>query len=195
MDTDKLIQFFSSKLEKIPDLKQLTTYKDPEFTTWWNTIIATCDRMGESYEKRVKKIRFYPGMTVMGADNSAAYASAYQRGLRDAEAFIRSLVEELETWGFNGVVASAVGNSSSVEKDNKVILNLTVSQQQIQEITQTINLSQYDAQVQEKVEELLAELKKPSKNKSKIIDSVKWLADKGADALIAVLLASAHLTT
>jgi hypothetical protein len=195
MDTDKLIQFFSIKLEKIPELTRLSHHKDPEFTAWWNTIKATCERMGKTYADRAQKIRLYPGMTIMGADNSAAYASAYQKGLKDIEAFLRSLIEELETWGFDGIAASPKRKGSASEKDSKVILNLTVSQQQIQEITQTINLSQYDAQVQEKVEELLAELKKPTKNKSKIIDSVKWLADKGSDALIAILLASAHLTT
>jgi len=195
MNTDTLIDFFSNKLEKVPELERLVTYKDPEFTAWWNTIKATCERMGQSYKDRALKIHFYPGMTIMGADNSAAYANAYRRGLKDSVALIQSLIEELQTWGFEGVQPSPKPEQKTANNDGKFVLNLTVSQQQIQEITQNINLTQYDPEVQLKVEELLAELKKPTKNKSKIIDSVKWLADKGSDALIAILLASANLTT
>ena len=196
MDTDKLIQFFKKKLEDMPELRELRTYKDPTFTTWWNTIKATCARMGESYLKNAEKIRLHPGMLIGGEDNSGRYYKAYQNGLNNVEAYIKSLVEELEMWGFNGVDASKGENiKKASDSDGKVVLNLTVSQQQIQEITQTINLSQYDQDVQEKVEELLAELKKPKKDKQKIVGAVKWLADKGADALIAILLASTHLTS
>lgn len=97
----------------------------------------------------------------------------------------------METWGYGGETASV---SKSPKVGEKVILNLTISQHQIQQITQNINLSQYDAEVQEKVHELLEELKKQAKDKPKIINTVKWLADKGADALIAILLAATHLT-
>jgi len=195
MDTNKLIDFFKKKLEDLPELRKLNTYKDPVFTTWWNTVKATCSRMGETYLRNAEKIRLSPGMVVGGADNSERYYKAYQSGLDSAESYIKSLIEELETWGFNGVSATSDENAKKASpSDGKVILNLTVSQQQIQEITQTINLSQYDQDVQEKVEELLAELKKPKKDKQKIVGAVKWLADKGADALIAILLASTHLT-
>lgn len=64
MNTDKLNDFFNTKLEKIPELKNLNTYKDPEFNTWWNTVKSTCERMGESYSKRAEHIRFFPGMVV-----------------------------------------------------------------------------------------------------------------------------------
>lgn len=196
MDTDKLIQFFKTKLEKIPELKEINNYDDPTFTAWWRTIQGTCERMGSSYAKKTQSVHFFPGVIVGGGDNSVAFSRAYQSGLVSAEALLNSLIEELETWGFNGVPASGDGNAKKASpSDSKVILNLTVSQQQIQEITQTINLSQYDQDVQAKVEELLAELKKPAKDKKKIVNTVKWLADKGADALIAILLASTHLTS
>lgn len=191
MNTESLIKFFNSKLEQMASLRSLRDYRDPTFATWWNTIESTCERMGESYKQRATRIRFSPGMVVGGADNSARYAKAYSSGLDKAEALIKSIIEELETWGY--------GNEQTAEPNptpahDKVVLNLTISQQQVQQITQTINLSQYDPEVQAKVEELLDELKRESKDKPKIINIVKWLADKGSDALIAVLLAATHLT-
>lgn len=130
-------------------------------------------------------------MVIGGQDNSSRYSSAYQKGLSDAEALISSTIEELEMWGFGEEPSH---KAPSVKASEKVILNLTISQQQAQQISQTINLSQYDAEVQSKVNELLDELKKKSKNKTKIVDAVKWLADKGTDALIAILIAGLHLS-
>lgn len=191
MNTEKLIQFFQTKLEKVPEIKNLNDDDNPEFTTWWNTVTSTCERMGESYKRRADSIHFYPGVVIGGGDNSAAYARAYQRGMGEAEALIKSIIEELETWGYE---SNAPHASTQTSPQDKVTLNLTISQQQVQQIAQTINLSQYDDDVQEKVQELLDELKKETKDKPAIINIVKWLADKGADALIAVLLAAAHLT-
>lgn len=192
MNTNKLIQFFTTKLNIIPELRRLDA-ENPIFSTWWNTIISTCERMGESYATRAERIDFYPSV-VFGNGDRTQYSRAYQHGLNDAEAFIKSLIEELETWGFNDQPNIKTSANSPLNDENNVILNLTISQQQIQQITQTINSSQYGAEVQEKIQELLSELKKETKNKTKIIETVKWLADKSSDALIAILLASTHLT-
>ncbi|MBM3210437.1 hypothetical protein FJZ39_03825 [Candidatus Saccharibacteria bacterium] len=190
MNTEKLIKFFNAKLEKISEIKNLNDSDDPEFKAWWNTITSTCERMGESYKKRADQIRFYPSIT-FGDGDSRPYVRAFQSGVSSADAFVRSIIEELETWGYEP--KTLTDSSQTLDRD-KLILNLTISQQQVQQITQTINLSQYDADVQEKVQELLDELKKETKDKPKIVNLVKWLADKGTDALIAVLLAAAHLT-
>lgn len=190
MNTEKLIEFFHAKLEKIPEIKNLNDYDNPEFKTWWNTVKSTCERMGASYGRRAEQISFLPGI-VFGGGDRGPYIRAFRRGVDSAEALIRSIIDELETWGYEQSTANA---STQTSPQDKVILNLTISQQQVQQITQTINLSQYDADVQEKVQELLDELKKETKDKPKIVNIVKWLADKGTDALIAVLLAAAHLT-
>lgn len=192
MNTEKLIKFFTTKLEMIPELRELNNYRASEFETWWNTIRSTCERMGSTYAERASRIRFSPGMLIGGADNSAAYSRAYRRGLDSAEAFMNSVIEELEMWGF----ANEDGESSQTQASNSegVVLNLTISQHQAQQITQTINLSQYDEDVQSKVQELLEELKKQTKDSPKIINIVKWLADKGSDALISILLAATNLT-
>lgn len=191
MDTEGLINFFRAKLEKVPEVKSLNNKGNPEFIKWWNTVRSTCERMGESYRRRADSIRFYPGMVVAGSNEGVMLSQAYHRGMDEAEAFIESIIEELELWGYESNTANADVQTSL---QDRVVLNLTITQQQVQQITQTINLSQYDTDVQEKVKELLNELKKESKDKPAIVSAVKWLADKGIDALIAVLLAAAHLT-
>lgn len=141
MNTEKLIQFFTAKLEKITELRSLNN-KDSTFTTWWNTITSTCERMGEPYKKRANRVRFYPSVVTMGGDNSAAYARSYQSGLDSAEALIKSIIEELETWGYEGEQNDGNKPAKQPPHDGRVILNLTISQQQAQQITQSINLSQ-----------------------------------------------------
>lgn len=184
MNTDKLIQFFNSKLNNITELRKISDYRDPTFTTWWNTIISTCERMGQSYKQKVDRIHFYPGILVGGADNSARYAKAYHRGLDDAESFIKSIIEELETWGMSNDESARVSSN----KSSSTIINLTISQQQSQEIIQSINLDDYDDETKSKVNELLDELKKKDKNKVKITNAIKWLADKSVDVLITIIL-------
>lgn len=193
MNTEKLIQFFSQKLEKISELKNLNDADNLEFNTWWNTIRSTCIKMGPEYAKRVESISFYPSVLFDG-DNSSLYRRSYLSGLSSVEAQIRSIIEELETWGFGDDGNSRNKDINEAGNNREVVLNLTISQHQAQQIAQSINLSQYNEDVQTKVKELLEELRRERKNKNKIIDIVKWLTDKGADALIAILLASTNLT-
>ena len=187
MDTDKLITFFNKKLGEMPEMRQLNT-EDQRFKTWWKSIESTCERMGATYAGKAKNVNFYPMVYNMYGDND--YAAPYASGMNDAEAFMKSLVEELELWGYS---SSSTDLDKQSSRGKQVVLNLTITQQQSQKIAQTINLSQYDQNVQDKVQELLSELRKKDKSKKKISDTVKWLADKGVDALISILLASANL--
>jgi len=188
---EKYYNYFKTKLEKLPDLRKYASSIDnPEFEKWWGSIKATCERMGPSYIKRANRIHFFP-MVLAGGDNSAAISSMYQSGLNQAGAFLESLMEELQTWGLDTLLKNNQPSSNDADKFN---LYLTISQQQAQQIIQTINLDDYDEEVRERVQDLFAELKKKDKDKSKIATIVKWLADKSVDALIAILLAKASLT-
>lgn len=163
--------------------------------TWWNSIKAALQRMGKIYADRANEVNFWPNVVVWGGgDNSGVNHAAYLGGLNQAQSFLEVLVEELKEWGFEGGESASKSNHASAAHKEAVVFNLTISQQQVQQITQTINIAQYDEDVQNCVYQLLDELKKKDKDKTKIIGLVKWLADKGADALIAILLASTHLT-
>lgn len=192
---DRYIDYFTNKLKDLPELRKGSSSVDnPAFEKWWGSIKATCERMGDTYLQRARKIRFFP--SVLGGSRDDYYISqSYQAGLRQAEAFIETLIEELQTWGLNDSLntqSHASGQRSSQAPTYNLHVNL--SQQQVQQIIQTINLDAYDEETKEKVTELFDELKKQEKDKSKISNIVKWLADKSVDALIAILLAQANLT-
>lgn len=192
---EKYIDYFTKKLKDLPELRKGSSSTDnPAFEKWWGSIKATCERMGETYLKRARKIHFFP-MVLGGSRDDYYISDKYQSGLNQAEAFIETLIEELQTWGLNDSTSerSGASNASSTHAPT-YHLHVNLSQQQVQQIIQTINLDAYDKDTKEKVTELFNELKKEEKDKSKISSIVKWLADKSVDALIAILLAKANLT-
>jgi len=194
---EKYYNYLKSKLETLPELRQYRSSIDnPSFDKWWDSIEATCERMGSKYKKRADRINFFPGVLTSG-DDSVWINQSYQSGLNQAEAFLETLMEELQTWGLdkeNPSDREYSGNGSLRQKNEAFNLFVTVSQQQAQQISQTINLDNYDEKTKQQVDNLFQELNKKTKDKGKIASIVKWLADKSIDALIAVLLAQAKLT-
>lgn len=192
---NRYIDYFTGKLRDLPELRKRHSSTDnPAFEKWWGSIQATCERMGDTYLRRSKRIRFFP-MILGGSSDDYYINESYQSGLNQAEAFIETLIEELQTWGLNTTSDKESGTTSRQSPQAPTYhLHLNLSQQQVQQIIQTINLDAYDDETKEKVNELFDELKKQEKNKSKISNIVKWLADKSVDALIAILLAQANLT-
>lgn len=192
---DRYIDYFTNKLKDLPELRKGDRSTDnPAFEKWWGSIEATCERLGDTYLQRARKIHFFP-MVLGGGRDDYYIAQRYQSGLNQAEAFIETLIEELQTWGLND--STSMSSSTSGVRSNQsptYHLHVNLSQHQVQQIIQTINLDAYDDDTKEKVTELFEELKKQEKDKSKISSIVKWLADKSVDALIAILLAQANLT-
>ena len=191
---EKFYNYFKLKLGAISDLmKYQSSINNPAFEKWWGSITATCERMGPRYKQRADRINFFPSVLTSG-DDSEWINQTYTSGLNQAEAFIETLMEELQTWGLDDS-----NNKKFTEKNKTNVeqspynLYVTVNQQQAQQIIQTINLDKYDNETKEKVELLFSELSKLNKNKSKISNIVKWLANKSIDALIAILIAKANL--
>jgi hypothetical protein len=191
---DRYIDYFTNKLKDLPELRKGNSSIDnPAFEKWWGSIKATCERMGETYLQRARKIHFFP--SVLGGSRDDYYISqSYQSGLNQAEAFIETLIEELQTWGLNDSANMRPEAANAHSQAPTYHLHVNLSQQQVQQIIQTINLDAYDENTRAKVNELFDELKKEDKDKSKISNIIKWLADKSVDALIAILLAKANLT-
>jgi hypothetical protein len=192
---EKYYNYFESKLEVLPELRKYSSCtNNPAFDKWWGSIEAACEHMGDRYKQRADVISFFPGILLSG-DNRASINERYQSGLNQAEAFIETLMEELQTWGLDmgssGSDRTSASNEDGLRQDKAFNLFLTVSQQQAQQIIQTINLDNYDDETRQQVNVLFEELNKKSKDKNKIASIVKWLADKSVDALIAILLARA----
>ncbi|HEX6462505.1 MAG TPA: hypothetical protein VFZ58_04545 [Candidatus Saccharimonadales bacterium] len=194
---EKYYNYFKLKLDVLPELRKSKSCLDnPAFDKWWGSIEVTCERMGDKYKKRADRIDFFPSVLTDG-DDSIWINKRYQSGLNEAEAFIETLMEELQTWGLDTGIPNSQHASlkeSLPHQDKAFNLFVTVSQQQAQQIIQTINLDDYDEGTKRQVNDLFQELNKESKDKGKIASIVKWLADKSVDALIAILLAKANLT-
>lgn len=191
---ERYFNYFQEKLKKLPELRQHGSCLDnPSFDKWWGSIELTCEHMGDRYKQRADRISFFPGVLTDG-DDSAWINRSYQSGLNQAEAFLETLMEELQTWGLDGGAPVNSPPSKGVTHGKEFNLFVTVSQQQAQQIIQTINLDDYDEQTKQKVNDLFEELRKENKDKNKISSVVKWLADKSVDALIAILLAKANFT-
>ena len=164
---EKYYNYFKSKLEKLPELRQYhSSIDNPAFEKWWGSIIATCERMGAKYKERAERIHFYPQIFGGSGDDSTHINERYQSGLNQAGAFLETLMEELQTWGLDNGEKHHL-SSGRTNQDKTFNLFLTVSQQQAQQIIQTINLDDYDDDTKQQVTKLFAELNKKDKDKSK----------------------------
>src|SRR5690606_23055939 len=138
-----------TKLEKLPELRQQKSSLDnPGFEKWWGSITDTCERMGQKYKQRADRINFFPNVLGSG-DDDAWINKRYQSGLNQAEAFIETLMEELQTWGLDD--QSVNSHTSNSDDSRNLNLYLTISQQQAQQIIQTINLDDYDEKTRSRV--------------------------------------------
>ena len=189
--TDKIVDYLSQKLEQIPELRQKkSSLNNPEFDQWIQNVVTVCGRISEDHKKQAKAFNFYP-MITFGGDNSRSESSSYQSGLDSIESFIKSVIEELTIWGSP---SSQSESTNKVQPTQHTNIYLTISQSQSQQIIQSINLDDYDDDTKQKVELLFQELQKKNKNKQVIAETIKWLADKGVDVLIAILLSQVGAT-
>jgi len=180
MNNEKIVEFLKSKKDKIEHLKTLSR-DDVEFRSWYESLQATAERMGQSYKTRVNSWNFWPSFYIPGQpDNSR---EEYLNGLSEAEASLESMIEEIELWG----EPASTKPTSSKKSEKDVIFNLTISQQQAQQLSNEIEIEQYEPEVREMIKDLLQELQKKNKNRDKIVSIVKWLADKSVDALVALI--------
>lgn len=188
MNAEKLINFFRGKISEIDDLKNLSL-NDAKFKKWHATILATCRRMDGDYASRFDEISYIPAAWTLDGDNSELFMYSYNDGLLNAKALLEAFVEELEIWGYsNGSEDIVATEKSSSTNTQQPVVNFNISQNQTQSqsVSNPINLSMYNEEVQEKLKELAKEIRKPN-NSGKIAPIVRWLADKSIDALITLL--------
>ena len=182
MNTDSLIKFFDEQLKKVEKMRSLTD-KDKDFIVWKREIVDTYKHMGESYAEHIERICL-SGAKVFLPKNNPDYDryvyEQHQQEITMIDTELQTTIKSLERWGYQ-----QTHTRPDDSKDNRVTINNI--NQQTQNNLQTINLSQYDQQTQNKIQELYNELGKEKQNKETIRGILKWLADKGIDALIAIL--------
>ncbi len=174
MNEKIIIEYLEEKLRAIDLLKDKDT-SDAEFKTWENSVKYIMGRLGKDYEERIASIHYAPMAFVIGADNGEIFKDSYNSGLESARAVISSQIDEIKLLGIPSIVQlEAFSNGININVNQNLLLN-------------NLDMSNYDYEVRAKVEDLYKELKKKDRDKSKIIKIVRWLLDKGADALIAII--------
>ena len=138
--------------------------------------------MGAHYLKEFDDISFTPTIYVSGSGDGP-FVRACNSGLDSAEAYIKATISDLELFGECKEEISLANQEQSKSQQN--IVNISMAQQQ--NISQSIELSKCDEETRRKINELYTELESNNRNKEKIKDIIKWLADKSVDILIAIL--------
>jgi len=188
MEKEQLLQILKDKREKIDDLEKLK-YNSEEFTQWHDSVEnilrkAFGDKSAEY--TNFSKIHFLAMvLTMRGGDNSAEDQEAYISGLKKARSKLASIIEQIELFDYS--------NKTKSEKQNNktgLIQHFHFSQSQIQQIENKIDIQTLDPEVKKQLDLLFRELsKEEGKNKLKIGEIIKWLADKAIDVLIAIITA------
>lgn len=197
MEQDKVIEFLLKKKETINSLKSLNP-KDAGFSRWRESLKNFIYKVFGDKSKEYKdfnRIQFVIlRMRLAGTVpvSTTEDQETYSRGLNKAEIFIETLVENIKMFGIDNI-----DNTEDVPKqttkpnrqvESSLIQNIYLTQNQVQNISQTIDFDNLDSDIKIKVEELFNELKKQDgKDKNKIGLIIKWLADRAIDVLIAII--------
>lgn len=182
LDPEKAKELFKRQIQKIDHLLTLK-HDDPEIDAWENfteqLIIQAfgkpCINLNAYYSAR------HGGPIHFGMSENECQEN-YIRSRQGLKKLFEGFIDQLELLDF-----SKNSNEPSTAS-HKTIQNIYITQSQAQQIENTLNIENQPAEVKEKVEELLGELKKKeTKNKNKVAETVKWLADRAIDVLIAII--------
>lgn len=192
MELELLKRYLKEKKDEIVNLRS-TSYQDEPFLQWKTSLDNVIfEEFGENSKeyKNFRSIQFHilafrlPGRHL----ETPVDQNQFLDGLKKAEIFLCGLLEKINLYG----ISDKKNNSDKVDKlissDKNFVQNIYLTQTQIQNISQKINLENLDQETKAKIEELFDELgNKTNQNKVKIGNIVKWLADRAIDVLIAIL--------
>lgn len=117
------------------------------------------------------------------------FVEACREGINSTIAYLNSQIEDIREWGLPEEKTKVMSG-----RESGMQISITQNQSQAQAaIFSGINLDKYDKETQRKAKELFEELEKPKKNKVKISDIIKYLADKAVDILISIMVSKGGL--
>ncbi len=181
---DILIQKLQERFSEIEKLRLLSA-SNQEFKRWHRATQLTLEQTDTNSASSFKRIRFTPHFTIEGDELESA-SRCYLDGLSEAESLLGAFIDTFCGIDITNKNETPSANSKSAQPSISIVNNISQNQNQSQSVSISIKLSDYDKQTQEKLKELAREIRKPN-NRGKVIPIVKWLADKGIDALIALL--------
>lgn len=187
MTTDKFIQIVDKKLQQAEDLYS-RSYESSEFKRWRATVkdliinaFGTNSHQFGDFHRIVHIPR-----TVLPTSPQEDH-QAYIKGLDEDKALLLAMRESAEDYG---IPSERSPENPSSTKTAGLVQNFYLTQNQVQNVQNEIDIDNLDESVRDQLNQLFSELKKKdSKDTSKIADIVKWLADNAIQVLIAVLTA------
>jgi hypothetical protein len=181
---EKFVEIVDKKLRQLEGLQNFT-YESSEFKVWHNTtkelIALTYGEKSRQYQEFCTHMHI---STNIFGTSPQEEAYAYKKGLEQDKATLLALKENVETYG----LSETVTESSKDIKRSSITQNFYLNQTQVQAVKNELNIEALDAETKSKLTDLLGELEKPSnKDKAKIRELIKWLADKAIDVLLALI--------
>lgn len=175
MNEQTILKFLNEKLDEIDSLKNKST-KDSSFKSWKNSLLYIMKRLGKDYGKRIESISFSPSIYFLDSNNDRLFLDSYNSGLDSARAVISSTIEEIELFGldYDKELNASNNNGVHINVNQKITIN-------------DIDISNYDKETVDHIILLKNELNRPSVDEKKVKALIKWLLDKGTDALIAII--------
>lgn len=187
MDEDRVIEKMKQLVAQAQKLQNVKTSSD-DFKKWKTSVRAFLKRLGEDYLEEFEDIRFTPMAYTIGCGDGV-FVEACREGINSTIAYLNSQIEDIREWGLPEEKTKVMsGRKSGMQ------ISITQNQSQAQAaIFSGINLDKYDKETQRKAKELFDELEKPHKNKLKISNIIKYLADKAVDVLITIMVSRSGL--
>ena len=182
---ENLIGFFETKLQEAEKIDPVED--EMKLMRWWNLCKTCCKKMGRAYEERTENVSFvsrvYSYRTVSPEEIERRRTDARTRGFNEAKNVIIDTINDLSTFGYIGTQYDHANNKH--EDTSNMIIQNNIMQSQSQSMK--IDLSAYDPEVQECINELIAELR-TDKDKNKIKKLLSRLTDISVDVLVAIFL-------
>ena len=180
-DKDSLLKFFNDKLAEAENIDAAND--EVSLERWWANTRRCCEKMGNDYLELLGNVSFHSGVYLMGeADfNRSADRSARVSGLKQAKNAIRKIIDDLDTFGYEP-------NTTQEKPTNRKDMVVNINNAQNMNIN--IKISDFNAETQNNIRELQAELSKKKKNKEAIKKILAKLGETGLDALEKIFLHS-----
>jgi len=178
---------FKMKLEEIPSLRGLNS-DAPAFMKWERSAKSTIRTVYGEASAEYTDFNQTHFISYNMYSTEAEDAKAYEHGLDAATAQIEAHIENLSLFGLPSHSKGKGTSTPSRSVQGGLTQHIHLSQTQVQQLRNEVDLSGYDSETQAQANELLSELSKgKTQDKTKIAAIVKWLADKSVDILIAYM--------
>ena len=184
LEPSKGIELLKKQIDKIDEIINLE-YDSPKVRAWES---FTRELLVNIFGKPHSNLdnfgsTLHSGGPIRIGMSDQEWQENFVRSMENMKELLLSFIDQLEL--FAPVISR---EEPTRQPKSQLVQNFYISQSQAQQIENSINIDELPEEVKSKVEELLSELKKEkSKDKLKIAEIIKWLADRAIDVLIVIM--------